>query len=96
MASKARVARWAAERATWQLRNRGDTHFAADRRLYKKQLTELRRDWLSQDLLQRRMAYVAERDQRIRKEGSRAWLAARKARHLASDEVVRARDGTGT
>ena len=41
MASRAaaRAARWAAERATYKLANRGDTHYAADRRLYKKQMT---------------------------------------------------------
>ena len=58
MASRARVARWAAERATYKLANRGDTHFQADKRLYKRQLAELRRDWLAEDLLTRRAKYV--------------------------------------
>ena len=36
--SKGRAAKWAAQRAGWKLANRGDTHFAADRRLYNQQM----------------------------------------------------------
>lgn len=60
--SSARAARWAAQRASWKLANRGDTHVATDRRLYKKQLTELRKEWKLEDLSARRTAYEKERE----------------------------------
>ena len=79
MASRARVARWATERAANKLANRGDTHFAADRRLYAKQLSELRREWKSEELLQRRQAYVAQREQVQMQEKSREKREAQEA-----------------
>ena len=87
MASRARVARWATERAANKLANRGDTHFAADRRLYAKQLSELRREWKSEELLQRRQAYVAQREQVQMQEKSREKREAQEARRLNSDAV---------
>ena len=36
-------AKWLAEKAGWRLANRGDTWYAAERRLYKRQMTELRK-----------------------------------------------------
>jgi len=57
-----RAARWAAQRAAGRLANRGDTHFAAEKRLYKVQLKELRQDWLRDDLLARREFYVQQRE----------------------------------
>ena len=60
--SSARAARWAAQRAANKLANRGDTHFAAEKRLYKRQLKELRKEWLHEDLLARRELYVQQRE----------------------------------
>jgi hypothetical protein len=90
--SRLRVARWAAERASYQLANRGDTHFAADKRLYKKQLTELRREWLSEDLLSRRAAYVLARDTTQKRDKQQARRAAAEERKVSSGEQARIRE----
>ena len=85
---RARVARWAAERATWKLANRGDNHYAADRRLYKKQMSELRKAWSSEDLMQRRSAYVAQREAAQRKVEKDAEKQAVQELRRASPEVM--------
>ena len=55
-------AKWLAEKAGWRLANRGDTWYAAERRLYKRQMTELRKSLHLEDLQRRRAEYVAARD----------------------------------
>lgn len=63
MASRAsRFVAWEAEKAGWKLANRGDTRYAAERRLFRKQVKGLRRDLQAEDLTQRRLAYVSARD----------------------------------
>ena len=42
-ARAARFAAWEAERATWRLANRGDTRYALERRVFRKQLRDMRR-----------------------------------------------------
>lgn len=49
------------ERPDWRPANRGDTQFVSERRLWRLQMTELRRNLLHEDLLKRRAAYVAKR-----------------------------------
>ena len=92
MASRARVAKWAAERAAYQLANRGDSHFAADRRLYKRQLTEMRKEWLAEDLLQRRTAYVAKRDAEMKRDKRREKKAALAERKASSEQAMLLRE----
>lgn len=76
MSRSARAAAWEAQRAAWKLANRGDTHLAADRRLYKLQMKELRKEWLEEDRLARRAAYVANREKyREREEQKKATEA---------------------
>lgn len=70
--SSAKAAAWQAARASWKLANKGDTQFAADRRLWKKQMTELRREWQLESLLARRAKYVEERETRMQAEAARA------------------------
>ena len=65
--SSSRAQRWAAQRAGWKLANRGDNHFAAERRLYNQQLKELRKEWLGDDLARRRAAYVKRRDRDLKR-----------------------------
>lgn len=69
--SSERALKWAAQRAGWKLANRGENHFTADRRLYKLQMSDLRKEWLKDDLLKRRARYVEKRDKAIRIEANR-------------------------
>ena len=91
MSSRSRVARWAAERAAFKLANRGDTHYAADKRLYKRQVSEMRREWLAEDLLARRAQYVASRHDTNRRAKSRERQQAAMERKRNSDEVLQSR-----
>ena len=88
--SSSRAKAWEAQRATWRLANRGDTHYAAERRLYRMQLSELRKEWLLEDLHARRAAYVAQRDAIAQ----RAAKPSRKSRDddeaLAAERAARA------
>lgn len=87
--STGRAAKWAAQRAGWKLANRGDTHFAADRRLYNQQMKELRKEWMEDDLLRRRAKYVRRRDAALKQAEARAaQLAA--AQHSDGAASVRA------
>jgi len=89
--SSARAARWAAQRATWKLANRGDTHLAADRRLYKAQLSELRKEWLGNDLHARRAAYLKSREEEAqRKEKQAARKDARSKSNMEEDSQLAA------
>jgi hypothetical protein len=85
-AASSRAARWASQRASWRLANRGDTHFAADRRLYKQQMTELRKEWHMEDLLSRRAAYAKARDAKLQAAEARAASAAQSAADAAQSE----------
>lgn len=85
-----RRAAWEAQRAVanLKLRNLGpgktDTLFNADRRMYKEQLSALRREWLTEDLNARRAAYVESRSRAAqsdtRSAGAAQHDAAREAR----------------
>jgi len=69
---------WEANRAVWRLATRADTHYSADRRLYKNQLSELRKEWILEDLMARREAYVNARKE-----------AEHKAEHKAAQSTDR-------
>jgi len=62
-----RRAAWEAQRAVSKLRlldlgpRKTDNLFSADRRVYQQQLSDLRKEWLTEDLQARRAAYVANR-----------------------------------
>ena len=62
MASR-NLARLWTPRPNWRPANRGDTKFVSDRRLWRLQMTELRRNLQHEDLLARRAAYVAKRSE---------------------------------
>ena len=83
--SSARAARWAAQRASWKLATRREDHFTADRRLYRIQMTELRKEWKLEDLHARRAAYLKERE-------AQAKIAAGKAARLEAKAAAKADD----
>lgn len=83
--SSARAARWAAQRASWKLATRREDHFTADRRLYRIQMTELRKEWKLEDLHARRAAYLKERE-------AQAKIAAGKAARLEAKAAAKAAD----
>lgn len=61
MASRRTV--WEAQRAAIRLRGASDNRFSAERRLWKKQLTELRREWEAEDIMKRRAVYLVQREE---------------------------------
>ena len=65
-----RRAAWDAQRTALKLLELGpkksETRFAADRRVYKQQVSALRKEWRRDDLLARRAAYVSARTQAAR------------------------------
>lgn len=87
--SSSRAARWAAQRASWKLANRGDTHFAAEKRLYGKQLRELRKEWMVEDLMARRAAYVQRREAMQQAKEAQASKGSRLNRSTAAGAVAR-------
>lgn len=96
-----RRAAWLAERASLKLIDLGkgktDTFFNADRRVYKEQLSALRRQWVTEDLHARRAAYVASRVEaaksKVRTEGTSMYQTRReeyreaRARELAAERT---------
>ena len=93
MSSAPRAARWAAQRAANKLANRGDTHFAAEKRLYKKQLKELRKEWLHEDLLARREFYVQQREaKRLAAEQKKERMVDKEETHDAAIELAMAEE----
>jgi len=54
-------ARWKEEKAAWRLANRGDNWYSAHRRLFRMQMTTLRREWELDALARRREEYVQRR-----------------------------------
>ncbi len=105
MASASRRA-WEAQRASLKLvdlgKRKSDTLFNADRRAYKEQLSNLRREWLTEDLHARRAAYVASREQAARSvmrtastsmyETRRAERREARARELAAERIRQDKD----
>lgn len=102
-----RRAAWDAQRTALKLLELGpkksETRFAADRRVYKQQVSALRKEWRRDDLLARRAAYVSARTQAAQRSSQRpeAWTqstsdreAEREARaqRLASDRARVAKD----
>jgi hypothetical protein len=66
-----RRAVWEAQRAAVKvMRDSKDTQFAAERRLYNQQLSELRKEWSMEALLARRQAYVAAREMAAQRKSS--------------------------
>eukprot|EP00967_Tisochrysis_lutea_P155529 scaffold311523_cov35-Tisochrysis_lutea.AAC.1 len=89
-ARAARYAAWQAERSTWRLANRGDTRYAAEKRLYRKQIQELRRELQQEDLLARRAAYIAARQEaaaKLEDPEAAARAAEQKAMRKAESEA---------
>ena len=74
---------WQAARATWKFANRGDTQYACDRRLFKLQMSELRKEWNHEDLNKRREKYLVEREK------ERALEAQRKLKDHAGVHAAR-------
>jgi len=81
--------RWKEQRAGWQLANAGDNWYAAERRLWKLQMTELRREWELDALSRRREEYVQ------RREAARQMQAAKDARahEKSMREAERVKEG---
>ena len=90
-ARAARFAAWEAERATWRLANRGDTRYALERRVFRKQLRDMRRSLKEEDLLARRAAHVAARAAERERTETPEGLRAAEERAAAQDEVRAAR-----
>ena len=90
-ARAARFAAWEAERATWRLANRGDTRYALERRVFRKQLRDMRRSLKEEDLLARRAAHVAARASERERTETPEGLRAAEERAAAQDEVRAAR-----
>lgn len=81
------------ERPDWRPANRGDTQFVSERRLWRLQMTELRRNLLHEDLIERRAAYVAKRqaadelrEAQIRDEDSMAEVRKREVQERVANE----------
>ena len=78
MASRRLSQLWTAQRAAgWGYANKGDTRFAAERRLWRAQMTELRRNLQNEELVVRREAHLAAREKK-------AAFDAEQARHQPS------------
>ena len=58
----------------WSYANKGDTRFAAERRVWRAQMTELRRNLQNEELVARRQAYVAARKKKAAFDAERARL----------------------
>ena len=54
-------AKWKEQKSGWRLANKGDTWYAAERRLWKLQMTELRKEWMQDALERRREQYIERR-----------------------------------
>ena len=76
---------WEANRAAWRLATRADTHYSADRRLYKKQLSELRKEWVLEDLMARREAYVNARKEADHKAEHKAAQSTDRTAQIAAE-----------
>ena len=86
-----RRAKWESERSDLKLVNKGDTHYAADRRAYKQQLSELRSAWIMDDLHNRRAAYVAKRAAQQSQKASREAAGGVSASQAAYQERAMAK-----
>ena len=84
--ARLRFAAWEEQRQTWKLANKGDNRYAAEKRLYKFQLKEMRRHLLKQDLLKRREEYLQQKMQQEKTENDPVLLAAKAARAQRSLE----------
>lgn len=90
MAARApRFIAWEAEKAGWKLANRGDTRYSAERRLFRKQVKELRRELQAEDLNKRRLAYVATREAaRAKQQDMQAASRSTEEKELRKAEVA--------
>jgi len=86
-----RFAKWEAEKAGWTLANRGDTRYAAEKRLFNKQVTELRRNLVVENLNARRAAYVAAREKAQSRQADPVAVARREASWQMRRTETRAR-----
>jgi len=69
----------------WRLATRADTHYSADRRLYKNQLSELRKEWIIEDLMARREAYVNARKEAEHKAEHKAAQSTDRTAQIAAE-----------
>ena len=73
MASRRLSQLWTQQKG-WSYANKGDTRFAAERRVWRVQMTELRRNLHNEELVARRQAYVAAREKKAAFDAERARL----------------------
>jgi len=62
MASRRLSQLWTGGR--WSYATKGDTRFAAERRLWRSQMTEMRRNLQNEELVVRRETYLAAREKK--------------------------------